>query len=310
MIILKDGYLEYEEDENKSYIDTTNQIIEYKVNNNEINKITPKSDLDEEKYKLNNDIIKKNDKFYIALEDLNIGCNLVYQFSKNDNRILINTPEYLITQYTKNSTNLKIDADSNNKTAILYNMLIAVDNNGNKGVVNLEGNSIIGYKYSSMDFDEYSQRYIVSDGSKYGLISKEGKEIVEIKYESIRIINYEPLLYEVKINNKYGVLSENGKIAIKIEYDKIGFSEKSNLIEPALIIKNLNNKQSGIVVAINNKYGIANLQTGEMIIKCELDKIYSKTSNSEEKEYYIKLGDSEVKLNEYLNYINTTIITN
>lgn len=310
MTILKVGYLEYEEDEDKRYIDTTNQIIEYKVNNNEINKITPKSDLDKEQYKLKNNIIRKNDKLYIALEDLNVGYNLVYQFSKDNNQILINTPENLITQYNQNSTNLKINNNHSNQAAVLYNMLVVTDNNENKGVIDLEGNSLIGYKYSSMEFDEYSQRYIVSDGTKYGLISKEGKEIVETKYESIEIINYVPLLYKVKINNKYGVINETGKIAIRIEYDKIGFSEKSNLIEPALIIKNLKNKQTGIVVSINNEYGIANLQTGEMILECKLDKIYSKTSNSEEKEYYVKLGDAEVKLNEYLDYINTTIITN
>lgn len=309
---LEGGYLEYEENKNKSHIDTAKQIIEYEVNNNEICKITPKSELEQEHYKLKHNIIKQNDKLYISLEDLNIGCNLVYQFSEQDNQILINTTETLINQYKESleAEELLIDTNYSNQKGMLYNMMVVSNNIQKMGVLTLTGDSIIGYKYSSMEFDEYTQRYIVSSEGKYGVISKEGKEIIETKYESISIINYNPLLYKVKLNNKYGVLSESGKIAINMEYDKIGFSEDSNLMEPALIIKNLNNRQTGIVVAINNKYGIANLQTGEMIIECELDQIYSKTSNSEEKEYYIKLGDSEAKLNEYLNYINTTIITN
>lgn len=301
------GYLEYEENKDKGYIDTANQIIEYKAGSNEIYKITPKSNLDEEAYKLNNQIIRKDEKLYIALEDLNIGCNLVYQFSKNDNKIVINTTEYWILQ---NEKDLKIDNSSDNQRAISYNMVVTSNNTGKMGVMELNKNSIIGYKYSSMQFDEYSQRYLVSNDGKYGIISKQGKEIVEIKYESIHIINHVPLLYEVKMNNKYGVLDETGKLLVKIEYDKIGFNETSNSTEPALLIKNLDNKQNGIIVCMNNKYGIVNLQTGQTILKCELDKIYARTSNSKEKEYYVKIGDREVSLKEYLEEDNITIVTN
>lgn len=309
---LEGGYLEYEENKNKSHIDTTKQIIEYEVNNNEICKITPKSELEQEHYKLKHNIIKQNDKLYISLEDLNIGCNLVYRFSEQDNQILINTTESLIIQCQESLTkkNLKLDNSSSNQKGMLYNMMVVSNDMQKMGVLTLTEDSIIGYKYSSMEFDEYTQRYIVSSEGKYGVISKEGKEIIETKYESIRIINYKPLIYEVKLNNKYGVLSETGKIAINMEYDKIGFRENSNLIEPALIINNLDNKQTGIVVGKNNKYGIVNLQTGKIIVECQLDKIYSKASNSKEKEYYIKLGENEIKLDEYIDYINTTIVTN
>lgn len=235
----------------------------------------------------------------------------MYQFSEADNKILINTTDSSIAQYQENLTKqkLKISSDFSNQRVMSYNMMVVSNETGKMGVLDLNGNSIIGYKYSGMQFDEYSQRYIVSNDNKYGIISKEGKEIVEIKYENIRIINNDPLLYEVKMNNKYGILNETGKLAINIEYDKIGFNENSNLTEPALLIKNLDNKQTGVVVGINNKYGIVNLQTGEMIVKCELDKIYSKTSNSK-KEYYVKLGETEVKLDEYIEYINTTVVTN
>lgn len=308
---LEGGYLEYEENKNKSHIDTTKQIIEYEVNSNEICKITPKSELGEEIYELKHNIIKQNDELYISLEDLNIGCNLVYQFSEQDNKIFINTTESLIEQYKESLEveELVIDTNSNNQKGMLYNMMVVSNNTQKMGILTLTGDSIIGYKYSSMEFDEYSQRYIVSSEGKYGVITKEGKEIIETKYESISIISYEPLLYKVKMNNKYGILDEAGRIKINMEYDKIGFNENSNLTEPTLIIKELDNKQTGIVVGNNNKYGIVNLQTGEMIIECQVDKIYSKTSNSKEKEYYISLGEIELKLDEYIDYINTTIVT-
>lgn len=307
MTILKVGYLEYEENENKSYIDTTKQIIEYEVGSKEIHKITPESELEEECYEIKHNIIKKNDKIYIALEDLNVGCNLVYQFSEEKNQMYINTTETLIKQYQESliAEEIELDTNYNNQKSMLYNMMVVTNSAKKMGVLTLDKTSVIGYKYSTMEFDEYSQRYIVSNEGKYGVISKEGKEIVETKYESIRIISYEPLLYEVKLNNKYGVLTKTGKVSINIEYDKIGFSENSNLTEPALIIENLKNKQTGIVVGKNNKYGIVNLQTGKTIVECELDKIYLK-----EDVYYIELNKVEVTLNDYIDYINTTIVTN
>lgn len=306
MTILKVGYLEYEEDEDKGYVDTTKQIIEYEVGSKEIYKITPESELKEECYEIKHNIIKKNDKIYIALEDLNVGCDLVYQFSEENNKMFINTTESLIKQYQESLIAEELELDTNNnQKSMLYNMIVVTNNAKKMGVLTLDKTSVIGYKYSTMEFDEYSQRYIVSNEGKYGVISKEGKEIIGTKYENIRIISYEPLLYEVKLNNKYGVLTETGKVSINIEYDKIGFSEISNLTEPALIIENLKNNQTGIVVGKNNKYGIVNLQTGKTIIECELDKIYLK-----ENIFYIELDGVEVTLNNYIDYINTTIVTN
>lgn len=309
---VKGGYLEYKEDDNKAYIETANQIIGYEANKSSIYKTTQNSNMDNENYNLKNKIITRNDTLYIALEDLNIACNVVYIYSETENKIKIYTTEYLTSEYKKQFEGQEIkiaEENSNNQRAMSYNMIVVTNKDGKNGVIDTNLNSTIGYRYNSMQFDEYSQNFIVSNEGNYGVISSEGKTIIELKYEGIEIINNSPLLYKVKSNNKYGVLDESGKILINIEYDKIGFDEKSSVMQPVLIIKNLNNNQNGIVVYKDQKYGIANLKNGEMILNCEVDKIYTKLSNSEKQEYYIELKNTEVELNRYIDYVNTTIVT-
>lgn len=310
---LKGGYLERETDENKGYIDMIAQIIEYKANSNQISKINQNSEIDEESsYQLNNKIIKRNDSLYIALEDLNVGCNVVYSFL-GTNKININTTDYVLETYQeKNEEELTINNSINNQRAISYNMMVVTNNEGKFGVMDLNENIIIGYKYSTMEFDEYSQNFIVSIDNNYGVIGKSGRILIEPKYEAISIISYSPFLYKAMISNKYGVLDEEGKVVINIEYDKIGFNENSNYTKPALIIKNLKNNETGIVVERGEKYGIVSLKTGKLIVDCNLDKIYAKTSDSRDKAtYYVSYQETEMELNEYIDYITTTtVVTN
>lgn len=310
---LRGGYLEYIEDNTKCYLQGESQIIGFEANSNQIYKTIQNSETDYEYYKLNNNILQLNDVLYIALDDLNVACNAIYAFSNENYKIVINTSEYLLQEYAKTFTEkgLKINDDFNNKKAVAYNMIIVANESGRMGVVNSNLESIIGHKYTTMEFDEFSNNFIVSDENKYGIISKQGNIIADLKYESIRIINYSPLLYEVKLNNKYGVLNETGKLIVNIEYDKLGFTENSNLTEPTLIVENLNNDQDGIIVCKEGKYGIVSLKTGQTIINCEVDKIYSKTSSNGEKQYFIQLQNTEIELSRYIEYINTTtVVTN
>lgn len=310
---LRGGYLQYIEDNTKCYLQDESQIIGFEANSNQIYKTIRNSETDYEYYKLNNNILQLNDVLYIALDDLNVACNAIYAFSNENYKIVINTSEYLLQEYAKTFTEkgLKINDDFNNKKAVAYNMIIVANESGRMGVVNSNLESIIGHKYTTMEFDEFSNNFIVSDENKYGIISKQGNIIADLKYESIRIINYSPLLYEVKLNNKYGVLNETGKLIVNIEYDKLGFTENSNLNEPTLIVENLNNDQDGIIVCKEGKYGIVSLKTGQTIINCEVDKIYSKTSSNGKKQYYIQLQNTEIDLDRYIEYINTTtVVTN
>lgn len=310
---LRGGYLEYIEDNTKCYLESENQIVGFEANSNKIYKTVQNSETDYEYYKLKNNIIQSNGILYIALEDLNVACNAIYTFSNDDYKIVINTSDDLLKKYNGTFTDkgLKISDEFNNKRAIAYNMFVVSNESGKLGVVNSNLDSIIGHKYTTMTFDEFSKNFIVSNEDKYGVISEKGEIIADLKYENIRIINYSPLLYEAKLNDKYGVLDETGKLIVNIEYDKLGFNEDSNLTEPTLIIQNLDNDQDGIIVCKDGKYGIVNLKTGQTIINCDLEKIYSRTNSSGEKKYYVQLQNTEVDLDRYIEYINTTtVVTN
>ena len=304
---------EYAEDETKCYLESQSQVIGFEADSNKIYKTTQNSETDYEYYTLNNKIIQSNGILYIALDDLTVGCNLVCTFSNEQYKILINTPEHLSKGYVTTFTEkgLTIDTDIQNKKAIVYNMVVVSNENGKLGVVDTKANTVIGQKYTTMKFDEFSQRFIVSNNNRYGIVSKEGSIIAELKYENVRIINYSPLLYEVKLNNKVGVLDEKGNLIVNIAFDKLGFSENSNLTEPTLIINNLTNNQDAMVVYTEGKYGLVSLTTGQMIVNCELEKIYSRTDNSGLKKYYVQLQNTEIELARYIQDINTTtVVTN
>lgn len=308
---LRGGYLEYVEDSNKGYIENNeSQIIGFEADSNKIYKTTKDSYTDYEYYTLNNNIIKSNDKLYIALEDLNVGCNLVYSYSEATNQIMINATDDIIEAYEvkieEEQKEIELSYETNNKKAILYNMIIAANRNGKMGVVDGNLKSIIGYKYTTIDFNEYGQNFIVSNEDKYGILSKEGNIIVELKYEDIEVINYSPLLYQVKLNDKYGIINDKGQLILNTEYDKIGCFENLDANQSTLIIKNVINNQDGLVVCKDNKYGIVNLKNGEVIADCGVDKIYYRDGKN-----YVEIQNNEIELARYIEYINTTtVVTN
>ncbi len=310
---LRGGYGEYAEDETKCYLESKNQVIGFEANSNRIYKTTQNSKTDYEYYNLNNKIIQSNGILYIALEDLALGCNVVYTFSNEQYKILINTPENLSKSYVKTfaEKGLTIDSNIQNQKSIVYNMVVVSNASGKLGVVDTKANTIIGQKYTTISFDEFSQRFIVSNNNRYGIISREGSIVAELKYENISIINYSPLLYEVKQNNKVGVLDEKGNLIIDTAFDKLGFYENSNLVESTLIIDNFSNNQDAMVVCNGGKYGLVNLTTGQMILNCELEKIYSRTNDSGIRQYYVQLQNTEIELARYIQDINTTtVVTN
>lgn len=307
---LRGGYLEYVENANKCYLEGKEQIIGFEVNSNEIYKTVPNSTTDYEYYKLKNNVVQQNGILYIALEDLNVACNVIYTFDEATYKISIATTENLKTSYAESflKSGYTIDGSSNNKKTMAYNMVV-VSKNGKMGVVDWNTKPIISNKYTSMEFNEFAQNFIVSDDNKYGVISKNGNVTIELKYDDINVISYSPLLYEVKLNNKTGVINQNGQMIVNMEYDRIGFKANSKNIESTLIIKELDG-QDGIVVCKSGKYGIVSLKTGQIIIDCNVDKIYSKTNNRE-KTYYIELQKTEIELERYIEYINTTtVVTN
>lgn len=309
---LKGEYLQYTEDETKCYLESENEIVGFEADSNKIYKTSQGSETDYAYYDLNNKIIQSNGILYIALEDLNVACNCSYNFSDQSYKIVINTVNQLSTDYSKYFTEkgLTISDETINKKAIAYNMFVVSNESAKLGVYDSNLNNIIGNKYDTMEFNEFSQNFIISNDNKYGVISKDGKVVIGLNYESIRIINYSPILYEIKLNSKIGVVNEKGEIVANIEYDSIGVSDISQGNGSKFIIENLDN-QNGLIVCKDSKYGIVNIETGQMIINCDVEKIYCKNENSEEKKYYVQVQNTEIELNQYIEYVNTTtVVTN
>lgn len=303
------GYLEYTEDEAKCYIERKNQIIGFEEDTNRIFKTTKNSTTDYKYFKLKNKIIKNNNLLYIALEDLNTGLNIVYNYSEKDNLISINSFEYIIELYKDKfeEAGIKVSTSNfNNMQAIAYGMFVVTGENNKMGIVDLELKTLVGNRYDEIEFDEFTQNFIVSDDGKYGIINNKGNIITDLQYQELKIINYEPLLYMAKKEQKYGLLNKDGNIAINLEYSGIGNNRSGE--DNVLIIKNINNTNNdGLVVNKNGKYGIIDLEKGDVIIDFELDAIYYKEDNNKIT-YYVQINNAEVTLEEYINYVNTTVV--
>ena len=304
------GYLEYSEDVNKCYLESKNQVVNFEAEKNIIFKTAKNSKTDYQYFELENNIVAINGELYIAVEDLNVGLNVVCEYYEEDNKIDINTLDAVI-ELNKAKFEGKSITISNqtfkNMQAISYGMFVVTGENGKMGVVDKNMQTIIGNRYTTIEFDEFSQRYIVSDNNKYGVISIEGDSIIDLKFQDIEIINYSPLIYKVKFENKYAILNKDGKALTKVEYE--GFGSNGNTDEErVVVIKNIDNsKRDGIVAYKNGRYGLINIENGEIILDFTAEKIYCKLEDND-KIYYVQSNNSQIKLEEYLKHANTTVV--
>lgn len=310
-------YKDYSEDttNTKCYLENENQVIQFEAGSKKIYKIDPSTNLDYEEYELKNVILKQNNIVYIALDDMKVGLNVLYSYSEVDNKILLQTVEDLYTQYqtnlpleTKEDAFIEISSENNNKKAIAYNMLIVANESKKWGVINsTDFSTIIGNKYSSIEFIESAGVFIASDNDKYGVISEE-KPIIDLKWEAVNIINNNPLCYEVKSGESCAIVNEEGKAITNNLYSRVGCTSQNALEDPVLVIDKLDDAEVSIlVVCKDEKYGLLNLKDGSSIGDCILDKVYSKNEEGK-KVYYVQLYEQEFLLKNYIETINTTII--
>lgn len=308
------AYMEYEEDKTKCYIDNNYEIIGFSKDSSLIYKTTESSQLDYEYYKLNKNILEYQEKLYVALEDLNKALNVIYD-SSNANNISIQTTTYSSSIHSEQmkETNYILTSDNNNLKALAYGMLV-VSRDSLLGVLNQNHQEIIGNKYRTMEFNEYNMTYIVSnERNQYGIITTDGSIQVALRYDSLRVINHEPLLYEVSQNKKYGIMKEDGQMLTELEYDRIGYpADLQSKINYTLIIPDLDGRTgSTIVVCKDGKYGLIYLTNGKTFLECDTaDRIYA-VENLGEIEYRVQIEDRVFLLEEYIENARTqTMVVN
>lgn len=300
-----------EEDKQKCYVDNGISIIQFFSNSNKIYKTSEKSITDYEYYILQNNIVSFEDNLYIAINDISVGLNLIVSNSSENNKTFIETPENWLnrTANTFKENEITVSSTNENTKALCYGYVV-INKDNRYGVINLRGEELIGNKYSEITFVEYTKQFIVSNTDKqYGIITSDGSAKVNLQYDSIEILNYDPLLYKVKKSQNFGILKENGTIIKDVVFNSIGYSEnKDKGIDYTLIIPKLNeNIPESIVVCSNGKYGLLNIENGEMVINCTLKGIYSAT-NDGVVYYIVETQEKKYFLEDYINNVNRVTV--
>lgn len=297
------------EDTDKGYINNGKCIIQFFAESESIYKTEENGIKDYEYYNLEHKIVLYNDDLYINIKDLNVGMNLIQYYLEDNNQTVIISPEYWIESNEEFlTTNEYIVNDSkDNLRAMAYGYVI-ISNNGKYGVINLSKNEVIGNKYNTMKFIEFTKGFIVSNNdNKYGIINNSGKTEIELQYDNIEVLNYEPLLYKVKKIDSYGVMRQDGSLINKIAFEDIGYpKDESNNIYFTLIIPESENIPASIVVKKDRKYGLINLQTGEEFLPCTLEGIFLVVDKNTNDKYYVaEIEKGQVKtIQQYIDDIN------
>jgi len=320
-------YLKYTEDKTKCYIESIVQIegeennitnsvsniVGLEANSDTIYKTNSESELDYEFIKINNKILQKNNNLYISIEDVGIVFG-AYVNCSEENGLIIYTSKYLRDFYNKKVIEYgysSIDTGGNNYKTIAYNLLI-VNKNDRYGIIDLNFKEKVGTKYTTIQFNEYKNEFIVSSSNKnkYGIIDEQGNIKVNLIYDDISIINYSPLLYKVKIDNKYGIVNENGDLITDITYEAIGSETdlEIGLEQGIIIIPEISDEiKQSIVVKKDSKYGLIDIKTGEQIVECNLEKIYA-TQADGEVVYEAILSGQRIDLIQYVKAAHQIIV--
>lgn len=308
----KGEFRKYEEDNNKCYITNDSKIVGFTVNSSKIYKTTEDSEIDYEYYILDHNILMYQDKLYVAVSDLKKALNIMYSVPAQ-NVVAIRTPTATTEAYSEEvkKSNYTLTKDENNIRAIAYGMLVANRDNLWGVLSNENYQEIIGNKYQTMNFDEYTMTYIVSnERNQYGIISTDGSMQVSLKYDSLKVISHEPLLYEVSKDKKYGIMKKDGTMLTEIEYDRIGYpANAGNKINYTLIIPDLDGKTGKtIVVEQDGKYGLIYLSNGKTCIEPTIaDRIYEIEELGEIK-YKAEVEDETYSLEEFIDGVRTETI--
>lgn len=248
------------------------------------------------------DAVKNVDgKLYVSEEGLSKACNVVITYDEENENVFIDTLDGFEAEIEEDVLEKKgyvipeVQSYENRK-AILKDLIIVQgvdkeDEDGNVtqaasdkyGIIDIEGNEILGLKYKNIEYDAYNDAFTVTDASqKVGIwrIGEDNKSsvIISNKYDSVELIDKNKGLYEVSSNGKYGIIDEKGKNIVGIEYEQIGLETDKYVVDNKnIVFENL------IPLKKNGKWGVINLE-GNTIIPFEYDQIGSENDKNTEKE--------------------------
>lgn len=280
------GYKQYSEDTSNCYVECDNEICTFENLSDKIYK-TPKGKVDYQLLNIDNPVKMIGEKLYISSSGLRNAFNVEFNYDSTQNQVTIYTLPYLTTLYTTGQyIKSGIKNDFNNQKALLYNMLVVqnadntdLDWNGNQkdpdklrfGVVKLNGEEIIGEKYTKIEFVENTREFIVTtEEKKVGIITETGVTKVTPQFDALKQIDKDLNLYLATNGTKKGIIDRYGKTLLYIEFDEIGIDtskfETSNIKNPYILYNN------AIPVKQNGKWGLYDIR-GENILSLQFDGI-------------------------------------
>ena len=268
------GYGEYTEDKAKCYINNSKEIVSFETNSDKIYKYSAVADSEGQSFELDSSIIASGSNMYISSNGLIRAFNVMFNYNIASNEISIFSLSYLANYYSEKISNAAITSNTsglsesvlyNNQKALLYNLIVIKDDTTKQyGVASLDTptNAIIGTRYSSIEFMEGSNDFIVKTSeNKMGIIGSDGITKVKLEYDNIKELDKNLGLYLVTSNNKQGVVNSNGKIIVYQDYDQIGLSNTisdSNVTNKYILMDNC------IPVKRNNKWGLIDINGNEI----------------------------------------------
>lgn len=190
--------------------------------------------------------------------------------------------------------------------------------NGTVGIFDINGKTVIApseFEKISL-LDDENKLYLVEKNNEYGVLDEKGEILIYAEYDTIGI-NIEDFISEeidsglllfdkcipVKKDGKYGLYSIDGNRLLDVIYDGFGYkspikttasgSEQSCILIPSYVGIN------GIVVNLDDKYGIFDVNVGKLILPTVFDKIYSVKIEGE-RTYYGSYNGAELELSQFL----------
>ena len=274
--VFNGGYGEYTEDRTKCYVNNSREVVSFETNSSKIYKynVTNSGNGESQTFNVDAPILSSGTNLYITSDGLVRAFNVRFDYNTENNEVSIFSLSYLANYYSNQITNSAVTTSTsnlsesvvyNNQKALLYNMIIIRDSTTNLyGVASLADptNTIIGTRYSSIEFMEGSNDFIVrTSENKMGIIGNDGITKVRLEYDNIVELDKNLGLYLVTSNNRQGVVNSNGKIIVYQDYDQIGLPNTindTNVTNRYILLDNC------IPVQRNGKWGLIDINGNEL----------------------------------------------
>ncbi len=271
----------YSEDTTNCYISIPEEIASFSLNSATIYKQVQQSGsnnepYDYEYYDIPEPVRYINGELYVISEGMEIGTNSIINYDQENNTISVATLDNIVSIYGSAFANAEVNDTNgkvkfNNKKALRYELVVIKSADGHYGVLNSDGNEIIGAKYKDIEYIEGSREFtVMTDEGTMGILSADGTTKIEPSYTEIKQISKELNYYLVANDKKYGVINQNGNTVIYLEFEQIGIDEEdftANDIEnPYILFDNC------IPVKRNKLWGLYDIN-GKVIVPVEYEKM-------------------------------------